>query len=147
MMDKFLRNSADKVLLIGFFGVVAMIVGISMVKRTSKKQNIQTGSEVIKLYESVVKGKTYVITGATSGLGNELARQLAFAGAHVILAVRDVGIGKEIAEQWNQQINSKSVECFFLDLSNLQTVYQFAENFHATGRKLYGLYYPKPITT
>lgn len=36
-----------------------------------------------------MRGKTCVITGASSGLGRESARALAAAGAHVVLAARD----------------------------------------------------------
>jgi hypothetical protein len=41
-----------------------------------------------------LSGKTFIVTGATSGLGAATARTLAVAGAHVVLAVRDVERGE-----------------------------------------------------
>ncbi|WP_328604040.1 SDR family NAD(P)-dependent oxidoreductase [Amycolatopsis sp. NBC_00345] len=42
-------------------------------------------------------GRTMVVTGASSGLGAVTARELAQAGAHVVLAVRDVAKGERVA--------------------------------------------------
>src|SRR3954469_7798772 len=42
-------------------------------------------------------GRTVVVTGANSGLGLVTARELARAGAQVVLAVRDVSRGEQAA--------------------------------------------------
>ena len=43
-------------------------------------------------------GRTFLITGANSGIGFPTARALAEKGAHVVLAVRDVAKGEAAAE-------------------------------------------------
>ncbi|MGM0898275.1 MAG: oxidoreductase [Bacillota bacterium] len=73
--------------------------------------------------------KTAIITGANSGLGLETAKVFTRLGARVILAVRDIEKGKaaeqEIAEESPQAI----VEVMKLDLSDLDSVRDFAETF------------------
>ena len=41
-------------------------------------------------------GRVAVVTGASSGLGREAARELARRGAHVIMAVRDPAKGERV---------------------------------------------------
>ncbi|WP_244928167.1 oxidoreductase [Nocardioides sp. W7] len=70
-------------------------------------------------------GRRYVVTGASSGIGLEIARALAARGARVTLAVRDVAKGERVAAQL-----SGDVEVRLLDVSDLASVRAFAE---ATG--------------
>ncbi|HEX6619398.1 MAG TPA: SDR family NAD(P)-dependent oxidoreductase, partial [Solirubrobacteraceae bacterium] len=42
-------------------------------------------------------GRTFVVTGANSGIGFAAARELGRAGARVVLAVRDVAKGEAAA--------------------------------------------------
>lgn len=69
-------------------------------------------------------GRTFVVTGATSGIGLVAARDLAVAGAHVILAVRNTAKGATVAAAM-----SGSTEVRELDLSSLQSVRAFADTF------------------
>ncbi|MFJ9456265.1 oxidoreductase [Kitasatospora sp. NPDC101447] len=70
-------------------------------------------------------GRTIVVTGATSGLGAVTARELARAGAHVVLAVRDTRRGEALARGL-----SGSTEVRRLDLADLSSVREFAEGWH-----------------
>ncbi|GMA21887.1 oxidoreductase [Arsenicicoccus piscis] len=70
-------------------------------------------------------GRTYVVTGATSGIGFATARELATHGAHVVLAVRDTERGAEAAEQMTGGTGSTAVG--HLDLADLSSVAAFAE--------------------
>ena len=67
-------------------------------------------------------GRTAIVTGANSGLGEVTARELARVGAHVILAVRNTGKGKAAAEGM-----TGDVEVRRLDLGDLSSVREFAD--------------------
>src|SRR4051794_19953689 len=66
-------------------------------------------------------GKTFVITGANSGIGLAAAKALGKAGAHVVLAVRDPDRGEKAAATVP---GSKEVRK--LDLADLSSVRDFA---------------------
>src|SRR5690349_7172234 len=66
-------------------------------------------------------GRTVVVTGASSGLGLITARQLASAGARVVLAVRDEARGHSAAAS-----TPGTTEVRQLDLSSLASVRAFA---------------------
>jgi NAD(P)-dependent dehydrogenase (short-subunit alcohol dehydrogenase family) len=66
-------------------------------------------------------GRTHVVTGANSGLGAVIATELASAGAHVIVACRDIHKGERAAAQM-----TGNVEVRPLDLADLSSVRQFA---------------------
>jgi NAD(P)-dependent dehydrogenase (short-subunit alcohol dehydrogenase family) len=72
-------------------------------------------------------GKTAVVTGANSGLGLVIARELAGAGASVVLAVRDTGKGERAAEAIGDRARVEA-----LDLADLSSVRSFAERFQGT---------------
>jgi NAD(P)-dependent dehydrogenase (short-subunit alcohol dehydrogenase family) len=67
-------------------------------------------------------GRTFVITGANSGLGLTAARALGAAGAHVVLAVRDLERGRSAASTV-----AGPTEVRRLDLADLASVREFAE--------------------
>jgi NAD(P)-dependent dehydrogenase (short-subunit alcohol dehydrogenase family) len=66
-------------------------------------------------------GRTVVVTGANSGLGAATARELARAGAHVIIACRNVSKGEAAAATM-----PGTVEVRPLDLADLSSVRSFA---------------------
>ena len=66
-------------------------------------------------------GRTVVVTGASSGIGAAAARLLSDAGATVILAVRDVAKGKEVARPFPGKTLVRH-----LDLEDLASVRDFA---------------------
>ncbi len=67
-------------------------------------------------------GRTAIVTGANSGIGRVAARELARAGAHVVLAVRDAAKGERAAAEM-----PGSTEVRRLDLADLGSVRSFAE--------------------
>ncbi len=71
-------------------------------------------------------GRTFVVTGANSGLGEMAAAALGAAGAHVVLACRNTDKGEEVA----QGIGSNA-EVRKLDLADLASVREFAAGIEA----------------
>lgn len=68
------------------------------------------------------EGRTVIVTGATSGLGRVVATQLGAKGARVVLAVRNVAAGEEVAATIGG-----SAEVRALDLADLSSVRHFAD--------------------
>jgi NAD(P)-dependent dehydrogenase (short-subunit alcohol dehydrogenase family) len=68
-------------------------------------------------------GRTAIITGANSGLGEVTAREFARVGAHVVLAVRNPAKGSAAAERI-----TGDVEVRRLDLQDLSSVRRFADD-------------------
>ncbi|KAJ0966828.1 hypothetical protein J5N97_023745 [Dioscorea zingiberensis] len=80
-------------------------------------------------------GLTCVVTGSTSGIGLQIARQLAEAGAHVVMAVRKTKLAQELIHEWQRERSGEvpplNVEVMELDLLNLESVVRFAEAWNA----------------
>ena len=68
-----------------------------------------------------LNGKTVVVTGASSGLGVSTTSELAKAGARVVLAVRNVAKGREVA----RRVGGKT-EVLQLELTDLASIRAFA---------------------
>ena len=72
-------------------------------------------------------GTHAIVTGANSGLGLELTRRLAGAGAAVTLAVRSADRGAAAVAQLRAQNPDARVELQIIDLASLASVAEFAE--------------------
>ena len=70
--------------------------------------------------------KTALITGASSGIGVGCAAALAEAGAHVVLASRDVEALHRVADAI--KINGNSAEVAKLDISDMDSINLFFKN-------------------
>jgi NAD(P)-dependent dehydrogenase (short-subunit alcohol dehydrogenase family) len=66
-------------------------------------------------------GRTAVVTGASGGLGLITARELARAGARVVLAVRTVSKGEQAARAMSGRTEVRQ-----LDVASLESVRKFA---------------------
>ncbi len=76
-----------------------------------------------------LSGHTAVVTGASSGLGAVTARELARAGARVVLAVRDPAKGKAVADAiTGDGTIAGDTEVRALDLGDLASVRAFADS-------------------
>lgn len=84
-----------------------------------------------------LSGKTYIVTGANSGVGLETTRQIVSQGGHVVMACRRPEAGEEAAESFAGLHGSHEV--MRLDLADLQSVRDFAAAFQAKHDRLDGL--------
>lgn len=81
-------------------------------------------------------GRTVIVTGANSGIGLETARVLAQKGAQVVLACRNTAKGEAACADITKGDPQAKVEFQPLDLSSLESVKTFAENFTAAHQSL-----------
>lgn len=73
-------------------------------------------------------GKTFVVTGANSGIGFEAARMFALAGAHVVLACRTAQKAETAIARICTEKPNAAVEWMELDLASLASIRAFARS-------------------
>ena len=73
-----------------------------------------------------MKGQVVLITGSTDGLGREVARRVAAAGAHVIVHGRNAGRGAALVDEITKA-GKGSARFYAADLASLAQVRQFAD--------------------
>lgn len=81
-------------------------------------------------------GKTIIVTGSSSGIGFETAKELAAKGAKVIIAVRNREKGKTAIERINKEHPNANLILMLLDLADLNSVKQFAKEFNSNFEQL-----------
>lgn len=88
------------------------------------------------LHEIDLTGRRVVVTGASTGLGEETTRALAARGAAVTMAVRDPQRGEAAAARIRAAVPGAELELRTLDLASLASVRTFAEGFLAEHDRL-----------
>jgi NAD(P)-dependent dehydrogenase (short-subunit alcohol dehydrogenase family) len=83
---------------------------------------------------STIDGKRAIVTGPTSGIGKEIAHQLATFGAEVVLACRDVERGKQTAQEISASTGATEPTVMVIDTSSQTSIRQFAHDY----RQRYG---------
>lgn len=83
-----------------------------------------------------MKGKRVLITGPTSGVGKEMALQLAALGAELILGCRDVKKGNQVAAEITRKFDSAKVAVMQVDTSSQESIREFAREFRRKYRRL-----------
>ena len=77
-------------------------------------------------------GRTAVVTGASSGIGEEAALALAGKGARVILAVRNESKGAATRDRIKRRFPAAEVEVAVADMADLASVRAFAQRMDET---------------
>ena len=70
----------------------------------------------------MVENKTFIVTGANTGIGKVTATELARGGAHVILACRSKDKTDPVIDEIKRVTGNDKVEFIQLDLSDLESV-------------------------
>jgi len=83
-----------------------------------------------------MKGKTCLITGATSGIGKETALALGRLGASVVFTTRDEGKGQATKKELIERSGNESIDFLFCDLSSLQSVKDCCKQFESGHKRL-----------
>jgi len=88
-----------------------------------------------------MNGKTCIVTGGSAGLGYETARELALAGAHVLVASRNEKKCKDAINNIHKDVRAKGsdgkAEYLYLDLNSLRGVQDAAKRFKDRGLPLH----------
>jgi len=83
-----------------------------------------------------LKGRRVLITGPTSGVGREIATQLAALGAEVILACRDLKRGNKTAADIARHPGAVKPAVMQIDTSSQKSIREFARQFRRKYRRL-----------
>jgi NAD(P)-dependent dehydrogenase (short-subunit alcohol dehydrogenase family) len=84
-------------------------------------------------------GRTFVVTGANTGIGRATVRGLASRGATVYLACRSEAKARRVIDEIASETGEARLEFLPLDLGDLTSVAACADAFLATGEPLHGL--------
>ena len=76
-----------------------------------------------------MQGKRVIVTGPTSGVGREIAIQLAELGAEVVLAARNIQKANDVAVEIARRTASNNAVVMEIDTSSLDSIRKFAREF------------------
>ncbi|KAK2586743.1 hypothetical protein KPH14_011775 [Odynerus spinipes] len=115
-----------------YASVIATTVGVGCLIKD------YTGGEKYKGQEDL-KGKVVIVTGANTGIGKEIAHELAARNAKVILACRDREKCNEARRKIVVDTMNKFVYCRECDLASQESIRKFVERFKKENSELHML--------
>uniref|UniRef100_A0A1Q3G5I9 Alcohol dehydrogenase-16 n=1 Tax=Plutella xylostella TaxID=51655 RepID=A0A1Q3G5I9_PLUXY len=86
--------------------------------------------------ETRMEGKTVVVTGCTSGIGKETAKELAKRGARVVMACRNMEAAEKIKDEIIESTKNNKVFVKKLDLTSFASIREFAADVIKTEPRL-----------
>jgi retinol dehydrogenase-13 len=76
-----------------------------------------------------MKQKTILITGATSGIGKETAKELASLGATIVFTSRDQKRGDDVRKELVEETGNEKIFSEYCDLASFDSIRDFCKNF------------------
>ncbi|XP_017014843.2 retinol dehydrogenase 11 isoform X1 [Drosophila takahashii] len=122
----FLHKIAPVFLAHGLVGIIAFCVRLYMQGGKFRKQTDETG-------------KVAIVTGGNTGLGKETVMELARRGATVYMACRNKEKGEIARRQIIKETGNSNVFSKECDLSSLESIRKFVEDFKKEQRELHFL--------
>lgn len=92
------------------------------------------GNRYQKPMDSV--NKVVIITGASKGIGKEIALNFARRGSHIIMACHDMKTGYGTQNEIIEKTGNPNVKCMHLNLGSFKSIRIFANEFLKTGSPL-----------
>jgi retinol dehydrogenase 12 len=89
--------------------------------------------------EQAMSGKTVLITGATSGIGYETAREIARRGADIVFTARNTSRGEQVRQQLISETGNPRIACMECHLDDLKSVRDFTSQFNQKHDRLHVL--------
>ncbi len=88
--------------------------------------------DVMNEIQGDLSGKIAIVTGATGGIGKEIARGLARMGATLVATARNPSKGEEVLSELRRDAKKpENVSMMALDVSSIASVKSFVEDFFA----------------
>jgi len=81
-------------------------------------------------------GKICIVTGSNSGIGKETVLALSKMDATIVMVVRDKTRGTKALKEIESQTCNKNIELMICDLSSMESIRRFAEEFKKTYARL-----------
>lgn len=97
---------------------------------------INQGLQIIPSLVVLLNNLKIESAGASSGIGLETARVLAKRGVHVVMGIRNMGVGEKVKQGIIKENPSAKIDAIQLDLSSMQSVRNFASHFKSSGLPL-----------
>src|SRR5438477_10328629 len=105
---------------------------------TPSKHLHATGEESMSIGKAL-DGKVAVVTGATTGIGKEVARQLLQQGAIVVIGARSPERGEAARKELAEATGNQNVSVMPVDTSEISSVRAFAAAVQARHPKIHVL--------
>ena len=116
MLESFNSFLLDPLYLVGF---VALLLIFYYVLRVYKVNGVPCRSR------QRLDGKTVIITGGNTGIGKEVALDLAKRGGRVVIACRDMRKGATAQKEIKEESGNENVILKKLDLASIQSIHEF----------------------